>query len=80
MGVAVPPLPTPHLPVFRGPQEGGVAGGRGQPNFQPVNTDIRVVEGGTAFLQCRIREEMSQGWCVKLLLKSQRLSLGPKHS
>lgn len=51
----MPPLPTPQLPVFRGPpqlhEDYEVSL---QPVFHPVNTDIRVVEGGTAFLQCRV--------------------------
>ena len=57
-GAAVPPLPTPQLPVFRGPPQLASDDYEDtslqQPVFHPVNTDIRVVEGGTAFLQCRV--------------------------
>ena len=54
VAIPVPPEPTPHLPVFRGPplppgqQEDSVL-------FHPVPTHIKVVEGGTAFMQCRLR-------------------------
>ena len=53
-GVAVPPPPTPVLPVFRGPV--GVAGAGAGPSFQPGPSLVTVVEGGTAFLQCALRQ------------------------
>ena len=53
-GVAVPPPPTPALPVFRGPV--GVAGAGAGPSFQPGHSLVTVVEGGTAFLQCTLRQ------------------------
>ena len=50
----VPPEPTPHLPVFRGPP---LPPGEHEDRvmFHPVPTHIKVVEGGTAFMQCRLR-------------------------
>ena len=49
--VAVPPEPTPHLPVFRPPpslEESDI------PSFLAMSGLVRVVEGGTAFLQCSL--------------------------
>ena len=48
---AVPPEPTPHLPVFRPPpslEETDL------PEFLSMSGLVRVVEGGTAFLQCSL--------------------------
>ena len=48
---AVPPEPTPHLPVFRPPpslEETDL------PEFLAMSGLVRVVEGGTAFLQCSL--------------------------
>ena len=50
----MPPPPTPVLPVFRGPV--GVAGAGAGPSFQPGPSLVSVVEGGTAFLQCALRQ------------------------
>ena len=67
---AVPPPPTPQLPVFRGPPQlhGDYEYSLLQPVFHPVNTHIKVVEGGTAFLQCRIRYYLSIIQLLDLLI------------
>ena len=49
----VPPLPTPHLPVYRGPALDFLEESD-SPQFLPVSRLVRVVEGGTAFLPCSL--------------------------
>ena len=65
-GVAVPPPPTPVLPVFRGPVGVAGAGAGAGPSFQPGNSLVTVVEGGTAFLQCALRQrhDGSPSYCI----------------
>ena len=65
-GVAVPPPPTPVLPVFRGPVGVAGAGAGAGPSFQPGHSLVTVVEGGTAFLQCALRQrhDGSPSYCI----------------
>ena len=65
-GVAVPPPPTPVLPVFRGPVGVAGAGAGAGPSFQPGHSLVTVVEGGTAFLQCALRQRHggSPSYCI----------------